>query len=115
MIEDFLKQFYRAISFQKNEEWDSQKFEELFLEQASLIEENEGRYAQQTVAQYIRQFQMIQREYPEFFMNGFYEKQLSYDVIETENAYLIASRYEKHYTKEADSVVEYGTNNLMLI
>lgn len=115
MIESFLNHFYKVISFEKGEEFKAEEFHQMFLEKASLLEENEQQYERQTVAQYIKQFQNIYEAYPELFLEGFHEQQISYEVIETENSYLVASRYEKRYTRDGEPIIEYGTNNFILV
>lgn len=115
MVEQFLIHFYNTISFREIEEFKENDFLSLFLENASLLEENEGKFEKQTPIQYVRQFTMILKNNKEFFVNGFIEKQIEYEKIETENGYLVASRYEKSYTNNEGKVVEYGTNQMILV
>lgn len=115
MIEVFLKKFYDTISFQANEQWNEKQFRKLFLPNAVLMEENEGKYECQTLSQYIQRFQGVLKEHPQFFTQGFIEKGISYEVLETENGYLIASRYKKHYTVDGKLITEYGTNNMIVV
>lgn len=115
MVEQFLTHFYNTISFREIEEFKENDFLSLFLENASLLEENEGKFEKQTPIQYVRQFTMILKNNKEFFVNGFIEKQIEYEKIETENGYLVASRYEKSYTNNEGKVVEYGTNQMILV
>ena len=115
MVEQFLTHFYNTISFREIEEFKENDFLSLFLENASLLEENEGKFEKQTPIQYVRQFTMILKNNKEFFVNGFTEKQIEYEKIETENGYLVASRYEKSYTNNEGKVVEYGTNQMILV
>lgn len=115
MVEQFLTHFYNTISFREIEEFKENDFLSLFLENASLLEENEGKFEEQTPIQYVRQFTMILKNNKEFFVNGFIEKQIEYEKIETENGYLVASRYEKSYTNNEGKVVEYGTNQMILV
>lgn len=115
MVEQFLTHFYNTISFREIEEFHAKEFLELFLENASLLEENDGKFEKQTPIQYVRQFENLLKNNKEFFMNGFIEKQIEYEKIETENGYLVASRYEKKYTNNEGKVVEYGTNQMILV
>ena len=115
MVEQFLTHFYNTISFREIEEFKENDFLSLFLENASLLEENEGKFEKQTPIQYVRQFTMILKNNKEFFVNGFIEKQIEYEKIETENGYLVASRYEKSYANNEGKVVEYGTNQMILV
>lgn len=114
-IKQFLYQFYQTISFQKGQTFQAEKFQEFFLPEAALIEEFQMKYTKTTVSAYIREFQSICMEYPDYFVNGFEEKLISYEVIESENAYLVASRYEKRYQRDGQEVIEYGTNNFIIV
>ncbi len=115
MVEQFLTHFYNTISFREIEEFKENDFLSLFLENASLLEENDGKFEKQTPIQYVRQFENLLKNNKEFFINGFIEKQIEYEKIETENGYLVASRYEKKYTNNEGKVVEYGTNQMILV
>lgn len=115
MVEQFLTYFYNTISFREIEEFKENDFLSLFLENASLLEENDGKFEKQTPIQYVRQFENLLKNNKEFFINGFIEKQIEYEKIETENGYLVASRYEKKYTNNEGKVVEYGTNQMILV
>ena len=115
MVEQFLTHFYNTISFREIEEFNAKEFLLLFLENASLLEENDGKFEKQTPIQYVRQFENLLKNNKEFFINGFIEKQIEYEKIETENGYLVASRYEKKYTNNEGKVVEYGTNQMILV
>ncbi len=115
MINKFLGDFYKTISFECGESFKSEKFKKFFLPNAVLMEKNDGKYAQKTIDEHIAEFDVAIRDYPHLFVKGFHEVQTDYSIIENEDCILVSSKYKKNYCRNGENITEYGTNNMIIV
>ena len=115
MLEEFLKQFYQVLSFEKDEPFKDEAFRNLFINNAVLIESENGNYKQKSLEDHIAEFHDAIENYPALFERGFHEIQTDYSVIESENCYLISSKYKKTYSRQGEPYSENGINNMTIV
>lgn len=115
MLEEFLKRFYETISFSKTEAFKAAGFQSLFCKDAVLLEKQGNGRLQKTVESHIQEFKQVIQEYPQLFVEGFHEHQLSYEVIEEEAYYLVSSHYEKCYHRSGKMIHEHGIDTMMIL
>ena len=116
MIEAFLDEFYRAISFGAGEPFPAERLRALFRPDALLLEKGEkGGYEARTIETHIREFETAVRDYPGLFEAGFQERQTGLEWTELEGVFFVRSRYEKRYTRQHAPVVETGINHMTVV
>lgn len=114
MIEDFLNKFYETISFEHDESFKEAQFAELFLDNAVLLEKDGPLYKKKTINEHINEFKYTINNYPELFLYGFKEKQISFTLTENEECILVSSCYQKYYSRNNEVVEEQGINNMII-
>lgn len=114
-MEQFLKKFYRTISFERGEPFKENEFRNLFLTNASLLETKDGVLISKTVEDHINEFRYAIANDPQLFENGFHEYQTDVSIIENEICFLVGSKYRKTYIRNHQPVVEDGINNMVLV
>lgn len=115
MPEQFLKQFYQVLSFEKDEPFKDEAFRSLFLNDAVLIEAEGGSYKQKCVEDHIAEFHDAIENYPALFERGFHEIQTDFSIIESESCYLVSSKYKKFYSRQGEPYCENGVNNMTIV
>ena len=111
----FMDTFYRTISFANGERFKSREFGDLFLNQAILIEKAGDSVKKKTVEEHIRAFEDCIALYPQFFQEGFIEKQTAIEYLESDYCVLVKSQYEKRYHNGKEKVVATGYNHITLL
>ncbi|MCI9368203.1 MAG: hypothetical protein HFF19_08015 [Oscillospiraceae bacterium] len=115
MLDEFLTQFYQVISFGSGEPFSAERFRVLFRPDALLLERTDAGYISKTADEHIQEFEMVVRDYPELFTEGFTERQTSLKWTEQNGVYLVHSGYEKHYVRGGEPVTEYGVNHFTIL
>ncbi|HCL02878.1 MAG TPA: hypothetical protein DHW61_10790 [Lachnoclostridium phytofermentans] len=115
MLHTFIKDFYKTISFDKGEEWREEAFREYFLSDAILFECKVGCYHRKTIDEFVSEFTSLIKFHPEYFENGFQEKQVNVKIIENDISTLTSSEYEKCYCISGKEVKEYGIFNMSIV
>ncbi len=115
MLSDFLQEFYKTISFKTNECFKEIAYRNFFIDNAALIEQSSEGYIQKTLDTHISEFNEAIVNYPQLFMSGFIERQLSFSFVENSDTFLVSSEYTKSYTRDNEIVVETGTNNMIIV
>jgi hypothetical protein len=110
LICQFLDNFYTTISFKKNEKFKSQEFKNLFNDHALLIETIDNKIKTKSIDDHIKEFENAIINHPKLFINGFKEKQLTYEIMSSDNYIQIKSHYEKNYTRNGKLISEVGYN-----
>lgn len=114
MINAFLSHLYKVVSFESGEFLNTEEFRNLFIPNAILMEYHGKDYVSKTVEMHIQEFDDAVRDYPELFVKGFHEEQVSCEILKSSNAFLVSSNYKKTYSRDGKDVVEYGTNDMMI-
>ena len=110
-IDSFLDTFYETISFGFGEKFKAQAFRRLFLPNASLLEARDGVYVRIDLERHIAEFEDAIENHPQLFKNGFLEKQLSRQIIQSGARFLVSSIYRKSYA----GFEETGVNNMIIV
>jgi len=115
MLEQFLKQFYQILSFEKGEPFKDDAFSSLFLDNAVLIEKVDGVYKQKSVEEHVAEFHDAIKNYPALFERGFHEEQTDFSAIKNETCCLVSSQYTKTYSRQGELYSENGINNMVIV
>lgn len=107
LLENFLDNFYKAISFYRVNEFDAGYFASLFTKDASITNTEKS----VTINQYIEEFTTIMREFPHIFKYGFIEQQINYTYTKKDNTIRVDSHYKKAYNKSNET----GINHMQII
>jgi len=114
-MEKFLSAFYITISFESGGAFKDELFRNFFLPNAILIENYDGVYKQKTVDEHIEEFNSAIRNHPNLFTRGFHEMQTDCKMIESGNCILVSSSYQKTYSRNNETIVETGVNNMIVV
>ena len=115
MLDEFMAQFYQAISFGPGDPFPAERFRALFRLDALLLERAGSGYLSKAVDEHIREFETAARDHPELFAKGFTERQTSLEWMEQNGVYLVHSGYEKRYMRGGKPVTECGANHFTIL
>lgn len=115
MLDEFMAQFYQAISFEPGEPFPAERFRALFRLDALLLERAGAGYVSKTADEHIREFETAVRDHPQLFSEGFAERQTSLEWMEQNGVYFVHSGYEKRYMRGGKPVTECGANHFTIL
>ena len=115
MLDEFMAQFYQAISFGPGEPFPAERFRALFRSDVLLLERTDAGYISKATDEHIQEFETAMRDYPELFAEGFTERQTSLEWTEQNGVYLVHSGYEKRYIRGGEPVTECGVNHFTIL
>jgi len=117
-LEEFLNTFYEAISYERADCFDSERFTGLFTSNALIAERTGESLCSETITDYVKAFLEEVKNFPDRYNYGSREVQKSYERLNGEDYVLVKSEYEKRVSKTTpdgpEEVLTNGCNYMIL-
>jgi len=114
-IDEFMSDFYSAVSSAPGATYSGIELKSLFDEKAVLIESGSEGYQRRTIEQHVEEMSSVFTQYDFLIKYGFEEKEAGRSVLNGDDIFLIESAYSKKYHNGTRIVEEGGTNFLSVI
>lgn len=118
LIKECVKSLYRAISCHPGTEPNYDKIRNLFVDNAIMAEyqEKDSKIPNvRTIDQHVKEIEDVFKKYSFISKNGFYENELSNNIIINGPVAMVCSEYEKKYFNGKKDIKNIGRNIMQII